>query len=384
VLFTSVTQPQLTTQTGQVASLGKSAFGSLSDLQAFTGGSSAEVAAANGAGSSAATASDLAAPTTVTKSSRPDLVGGGYRYTLKGAIPAVSAELPVYHQLARSGILGNLSLGSVAGLPSSIFTGAQAQTVSFRKGDYIVTVDGEQGTVSIYTALSGTVSTSAIAKPSNAELIATAQRFLEAYGVDLSSYAAPQVTPSYSGILRETGAAVGVATDGSASIVAPDYAYSDSVIFPRLFQGKPVYLYGGQADGITVTLDRTSGNKVSSVYGIGLYRYESSLYAAEQSLDTIKKQAEQGGVGNYYYYEGGTGEATLGAAAEAFMLYSKYDKGVTQTYLVPVYAFAFTDSQYTNSTQHVLVPLIKDLITNQVYPLGDTIMGAPEPATTKP
>jgi hypothetical protein len=106
--------------------------------------------------------------------------------------------------------------------------------------------------------------------------------------------------------------------------------------------------------------------------------FESSEYDAIADKDTIKKMAEDGGMnGRYYYFASTDGqEATveLGTPKQALMQYWKYDQATGRGDELYVPALIFPVKNRPENTPYfyvesIVVPLIKDVLQNNDYPM---------------
>jgi hypothetical protein len=202
--------------------------------------------------------------------------------------------------------------------------------------------------------------------PSNEEALAIAKSFVEEYGISLDGYGQPFVQNNWR----------------TAYETYPDkenYYFPEeiSVIYPLLIDGVEVRGQGGESQGLMVNVD-VRNRKAAGFNGSIAPSFESSEYDAIADKDTIKKMAEDGGMnGRYYYFASTDGqEATveLGTPKQALMQYWKYDQATGRGDELYVPALIFPVKNRPENTPYfyvesIVVPLIKDVLQNNDYPM---------------
>lgn len=200
--------------------------------------------------------------------------------------------------------------------------------------------------------------------PSDAEIIAIANKFLEDYGINLSAYGQPTINAYWRTEFER-------ATDKSTVWIPEDV----QVVFPTVIDGQQVYDGSGYASGVSVNVN-VKFNKVSGFYSLRSDNFESSAYDLETDKDRIIKAVERGG--QYPIYYAGFAEngqvandseqvVELGTPEKVLMNYWKYDEKNGQSYelFVPALKFPVTkvpeNAMYFNQ-QAIVVPLVKDIL----------------------
>lgn len=202
--------------------------------------------------------------------------------------------------------------------------------------------------------------------PSDEEALSIAKAFVEEYGIKLEGYGQPIVQNSWRTAYESY--------PEKENYYFPDEVY---VIYPLLIDGVEVRGQGGESQGLMVNIDVRS-RKASGFNGTIAPSFESSEYEAISDKETIKKMAEDGGMnGRYYYYSTTDGkEATveLGTPKQILMQYWKYDQeaGRSDELYVPALVFPVKSKPADNPyfyTENIVVPLIKDVLQNNDYPM---------------
>lgn len=194
--------------------------------------------------------------------------------------------------------------------------------------------------------------------PSDNELIAIADRFLDEYNIDIKNYGEGEVLDHWRRSYEQ-------AEDKTMAWI-PEII---QVVYPLKINGEVVYDESGNKVGAMVEVN-IRHKKASGLNNVIAQVYESSLYDAETDTGVIKKIAENGGRYNRYYY--GSSENSrrvtleLGTPTIGLVQYWHYDdsKGGGNELYVPSYIFPIVNKpvgvDYYQKT--VVVPLVKDLL----------------------
>jgi hypothetical protein len=202
--------------------------------------------------------------------------------------------------------------------------------------------------------------------PSDEETLNIAKAFIEEYGIKLDGYGQPLVQNSW----RNAYASY----PDKESYYFPDEVY---VIYPLLIDGVEVRGQGGEFQGLMVNVDVRS-RKASGFNGSIAPSFESSAYDSISDKETLKKMAEDGGMnGRYYYYadaEGKESTVELETPRQILMQYWKYDQGTGRSdeLYIPALIFPVKSKPADNPyfyTENIVVPLIKDVLQNNDYPI---------------
>ena len=193
--------------------------------------------------------------------------------------------------------------------------------------------------------------------PTDETLVAMADDFIKKFQIDLSSYGGGEINNQW----RENYDK----TENKSEFYIPE---AISVVYPLLINGKKVYNYGGEAEGVVVNIDIRQ-NKVSGAWNIMHQSYQASYYETEQDANKIISLAEYGGRGGYYHQESeNTVEVSLGDPEMILTKIYNYQNGQSEELIVPALKFpiiSIEDSSYFWQNS-VVVPIVKDLVDNEL------------------
>lgn len=214
--------------------------------------------------------------------------------------------------------------------------------------------------------------------PADSEIIALSDSFMKKYGINLSSYGAPEVENEW----RRTYEMQKEQPGG--------YPYVPEVLtvtYPLTLRGADVYDQGGSKNGLRVSVN-IRDKKVLSVWQIQNQDYQASAYDAETDAATILKFAENGGyTGIYYMREGGKEKKVeLGTPERIHVVMWHYDNGVSHELYVPALRFPIKNQPAELYQKNVIVPLVKEMLKSGqgnypiMYMKGSVGGGVAEPA----
>jgi len=195
--------------------------------------------------------------------------------------------------------------------------------------------------------------------PSDEQLIAISDAFLQKHGVDMDAYGTPQVNNDWR--LYQDSV--------NGNIFVPDVV---SIIYPLVLNGETVYDEGGRPTGLNVNVN-VRQQIVSGVWNLSTQNYESSEYQVETDADRLITLAKQG---NWryplYHYEGeNVNKITveLGTPDHILVQVYMYTNGTSEQLFVPALSFPVVnvsgnqgneDKYLVNS--RVVIPIVKDLL----------------------
>ncbi len=214
--------------------------------------------------------------------------------------------------------------------------------------------------------------------PADSEVIALSDSFLKKYGINLSSYGAPEVENEW----RRTYEA-----QSSQPGFMPYIPEVLTVTYPLTLRGADVYDQGGSKNGLRVSVN-IRDKKVLSVWQIQNQDYQASAYDAETDASRILKFAENGGyTGIYYLREGGKEKKVeLGTPERIHVVMWHYDNGVSHELYVPALRFPIKNQPAELYQKNVIVPLVKEMLKDGqgnypiMYMKGSAGSGVAEPA----
>jgi hypothetical protein len=386
---------------GEVKTLSDNAFGKLSGSAGSAEGTQNQAlgnTAAKGLGGGGGT---VAAPSAITDSKIRSESGGGsgvvgmpypgpvvYKYIYKGEKLDLSEEkrevfkknTDVNSGQNITSVLGGMNLGLI-----DLSKFADANLVNFnlvenKELGYGISVDLSSGFISIYNNdrgwydyNNGAVEIKCMGPgcgggngldisdvPADEVLIKMANDFIQEKNISISQYGEPRVEDFW----RREYALI---KDQSFAYV-PDVI---NIIYPLIINDQEVKDMGGGNYGLSISVNIRK-NKVSGLYGLGIYNLESSMYEAETDAGKILQIAEQGGYGYYYYPEGADViEVEIGEPKLVYALHSQYSEGKYSELFVPALSFPILKQPDENYyyRQNIVVPLVKDLLTDEnIYP----------------
>jgi hypothetical protein len=200
--------------------------------------------------------------------------------------------------------------------------------------------------------------------PSDEKAIEIASKFIQDYGINVSSYGQPFVNDDW--------------RNDYERLADKTYAYipeNVSVVYPLVIDGKTVYEEYGQPKGITVGVDVKNG-RVSDVNGIEKLDFSESAYAIENDFAKILQMAEKGGRNAFTYpmpaeVKTTTVEVKLGEPQLSYTHIYEYKDGQNSQYIVP--AIIFPVDQKPKEGEYfpnkIVIPLVKDFFENRNPPI---------------
>jgi hypothetical protein len=191
---------------------------------------------------------------------------------------------------------------------------------------------------------------------SQEQLLQIAGAFVSEHGIDVSHYGAPEVDETWK---RDYDRA-----QDKAQAYVPD---AQTVVYPLLTEGRPVFDQGGAKQGIRVNVN-VRQKLVSDVWGIQNLQYLRSDYAAlSGSGDVLDYLAHLDRMAPDAYPQGmkvKRVKVTLGEPTLGYASYFTYENAQTRELIVPALLFPVqnvADGQYLWQ-QTIAVPLAKDLL----------------------
>jgi len=377
---------------GQITHLANNAFGSLSagqpvatlDKTASVVTPSANTMIGLGGGSPEGATQTLSAPVAYG-------MGGGvtgkmirpypyirYTYVYKGeplnltdSMSDVYMRAPVV--VDTGGLLASLNPFAVNGLDVSSFVGSNVTSFEVTQNTtdgYIVNVNIGQGTASINqnwqmwqqpNCINGICEPPTPLKesdiPNDSEVIGIANDFLQAHHINTTNFATPEINNTWRVPMMK----------GETSLVAyiPDVM---TILYPQKVNGAVLYDMNGNKIGMSVSMD-IRRRKVTGVWNITDYHYQSSAYAVETDAKKIIAIAERGGIygsAPYYYGEAGKNQTiTLDTPTRVLVTTWQNTNNESKEIIVPALFFPVIDSANNLPdyfTKGVVVPLIQEVL----------------------
>lgn len=189
--------------------------------------------------------------------------------------------------------------------------------------------------------------------PADADLIAMAGNFLSEHRIDISRYGEALVDNAWRQDYERSS--------DKENYYVPEYA---SVVYPLLVEGNPVRDQSGNYFGLRVSVNLLKKG-VSGLNNLSPYRYESSAYELETSVDRILKAAAAGGLNRSFYGSGEeTKELSLGTPERSFVQIYRYADNRNDELMVPALVFPIIDKPAAGyyGQNYVVVPLVKELL----------------------
>lgn len=194
------------------------------------------------------------------------------------------------------------------------------------------------------------------------QAIAIAEKFFSDYNISREGLAKPYLDRNTGGIVRPM----------DTSVYIPD---QQSVIYPKMIEGRTVYNESGQPEGLQVSID-VRQKAVIGVYGISRNQYQRSLYKGVQDSKKIIDVVNRGGFRNYVYEDPNAKEVTLEidtpTTAVVSMWYSAPGSSYSEQIYVNSLLFPIKDSGKNNYwREYLIVPLVQDILDSdqQVPPI---------------
>lgn len=338
------------------------------DLQSLTPGG-----AAIGRGGGAGAAAGDAAASSVTQDSK--LIDPGeftqYNYVFDGELPELPASVAVLQRQKNSEVVTMSAIRNafnVKPIDLSTFRDAKVESINFVQdipNGYAIGLHLSEGSISINQnwqrwpslQVEGASQLKPSDIPADDVLIAIANDFMKAHGIDLSQYGEPEIDMQWK-----------IEYDRASDKSQVYVPFTQRVIYPLVIDGKPVYEEGGMKTGINVGVN-VSNKKVADMWGIVSQSYLSSEYDGVTdgaSVTDYLKNFEQ--FPGDYKPQGVTVknvEVKLGTPTVSTVKYYWYDgKGMTSELLVPSLVFPVEKNEDANLIyrQSVVVPLAKDVL----------------------
>jgi len=185
--------------------------------------------------------------------------------------------------------------------------------------------------------------------PSDKDMIAIADRFLDQYGVNTQNYGQPEVMDEWRVFYERSQTGLNI----------PEIM---QVVYPLIVDGQRVYEAGGQPAGLNVNVN-IRYNKVSGVYGLRAENYQSASYNLEQDKEKILEQVKQGGIYPYWYGQGDKTEVELDTPEFGLIKVYNFKDNAQEEMLVPGLVFNLKDrpDDYYGK-QKVVVLLVEGIV----------------------
>lgn len=319
-------------------------------------------------------------------SDMPNPMITNYRFVYKGGdIPTESKvtvykrtkDIPLGDKIAES--LSSLNFGLINFGKFSNIRMASLGVTEDRDFGYDVYLDFREGAISVYAGTkwpdpnAGCLDQACYEKnrlkesdvSKDEELIAMANKFLEDYEIDRSSYGEPAVVKDY-------GWYKGYGLSETAIYIIPE---TIPVVYPLKIEGQTVYDDASIPSGMAIDVNIRQ-KKVFAARNIYTQKYESSNYEAEQDKNKIISVAENGGMyGNYKSPEAAqTIDIELGMPEIKLIATWNYnqEKRITESLFIPSYVFPVLkvegDQYYYR--KNVIVPMPKETLEKIIQSTG--------------
>jgi hypothetical protein len=190
--------------------------------------------------------------------------------------------------------------------------------------------------------------------PDDDELITTAKKWLQDYGVDTTNYGDPIIDREWKIYYARALA------EGTEGYIPESF----TVTFPFLLDEKKVYEEYGTPRGISLSIDiRTL--RVTSMSGLEKYSLDRSLYPLE-NRGVIDEMIRSGGRYTMDMSTTGSGREVIiislsNPSLEYVHVYGEYQDGITKEYFVPAYVFSVENRTDTGAylPKSVIVPIVQ-------------------------
>lgn len=407
-------QTNLTTMLSgpKITKISANAFGSLGNLQEGGRGSGGGNASAMSEASSGSltVAPDVAVGTGTDAKMIAPVQDVNYRYVYTGeALTLTEGQLEVLKRdkdQSSSNVADFINQASMGLINLNSFDNSELQSFNFAEDKdlgYMVNVSLSEGTINInehypkwqalympcMDSLSSTQALSCAPQPrvnisevpADQVVIDATNAFLAEHSIPTSIYGTPFVNSDWR-VQYERAA-------NKSDVWIPDVI---NVVYPLVIDGQPVFDESGNPNGMNVSVRFKPEVKVSSVYELTSQNYQSSLYAAETSIDRVMALVEKGGFRNYYYSDANaktTIEIELGTPQISYVKLWNYANNANEELLVPALIFPVTKEPtepeaYYWYRKNIVIPLVKEILDNENGDLPIRIMpaagGATEPA----
>jgi hypothetical protein len=290
-----------------------------------------------------------------------------YAYTYTGETLDLSTVSDAVYRKNGGLNIGNmgtdLTRGQLGPVSLNSFRGLELQSFSLKQDDkngYSIFVDPESGMI----AINGNEGVWSYGNGeyvpftegeimSNEDLLATASKFLNDYGIDTAGFGAP--------VIDDRGMAYALSQPAEFRYL-PEVM---NVTYPLLLEGQPAYSSDGSPFGLYVMFNMRSKMVASANFNVAS-SYDKSSYALERDSTTILKLAEQGGLYNYPY-EGATETITIELGTPEVILINHYSYNggsEAETLFIPALSFPVTKNSDTNPiySDAIVIPLVKSVL----------------------
>lgn len=191
--------------------------------------------------------------------------------------------------------------------------------------------------------------------PDEQALIAIADAFVAKYQLDLSGYGDPIVNNDW-----QEYRIMGPENEGR------DFVPEEiQVIYPLNINGRTVYNTNGRQHGVSVSVS-VRDNRVNSVWGMSINRFQSSGYATVQNKNKIMQSLENGGYMNYVYKneEAKEVEIKLGTPELKYVVTYNYTDGNSEELIIPALVFRVIEKPEVPyyHRDNITIPIINDLL----------------------
>lgn len=289
-----------------------------------------------------------------------------YRYVYNGELKLDQDKMEVFKRIKElKSIPGSESILKEAGLGMvdlSTFENPRMQNVSFAEDkDYGLTffVSFEEGMIGINENWSKwhheipATRLNMEDMPADSEVIAMADEFLKAHGVNMGSYGPGYVMGDWR-------------VEYERSINKYDFYIPESltVVYPVKIKDSFVYNEGGEKDGLYVNVN-IKAKKANGLWGLNSNRYETSSYAIETDQKRILSVVERGGIYGYLDPNAKTADVELGEPTLAYMKSWVYNGGISgEELIVPALVFPIKKAPEGQMyfRKNVIVPIVKDIL----------------------
>ncbi len=364
-----------------VSQVDEKAFGPLASAQApvlgFGGGGGGDVRSQGGGGSGTAEAM-MTAPSAPTDSYSPLIYPEfiQYKFVYRGDKFSIDSDrMPVYRKEKNTSLagslaelLGNFKFGTFSfdTLQNTIVS--QLVLTENRDQGYMVFINLDENNFSFGMNWEKWPNVyqegETVPNLSDQEVIAIADSFLRAYGLDLPSYGSGKVSrPEIRIMSSEPG-------------ISPYQPQDLSVIYPLLIEDKPVVNQGGYENGLYVNVNLRL-RKVTGAGNFELPAFQSSLYEVEIDTAKLISLAEKGGVYGTYPQPPATKTVEIQLGTPVLGLTRLWQnleaERKSQELFVPALIFPILNKDTGFYQNHVVIPLAKEIIDQQNIPDGKPV-----------
>lgn len=304
-----------------------------------------------------------------------------YKYTYVGDDFSIDEDkMEVYKRQKELNVSPKLSL-NLDQINLQKFANAKLQNITIMEEQeygYMVNVNFTEGMISINqnwqtwpiyestcAGIGGDIATKCVDSnrlfiddiPSDDKILEIADSFVREYKINITDYAEPIIDNRWRTYYENS--------EDKNNYYVPD---TISVIYPLTIQDKKIYNYGGEPDGLMISVNIRE-MKVSGAWNIMPNNYQSSLYDVEQDTSKILKLAEQGGNGYVYFDEAAKIiEINLGKPELIYVKTYNYKNGNSEELIVPALSFPILNkpANYYLYQENVVVPILKELVDERL------------------